>query len=41
VTLGGCLLVCSITLGEVMIRPLGEIMLLLRILFVRGTHWVE
>jgi hypothetical protein len=41
VTLGGCLLVCRITLGEVMIQPLGEIKLLRRILFVRGTHWVE
>jgi hypothetical protein len=41
VTLGGCLLVCRITLGEVMIQPLGEIMLLRRILFVHGTHWVE
>jgi hypothetical protein len=41
VTLGGFLLVCRITLGEVMIRPLGEIMMLHRILFVLGTHWVE
>jgi hypothetical protein len=41
VTLGGCLLVCRITLGKVMIQPLGEIMLLRRILFVCGTHLVE
>jgi hypothetical protein len=41
VTLGGCLLVCHITLGEVMIQPLDETMLLSRILFVHGTHWVE
>jgi hypothetical protein len=40
-TLGGCLLVCRIALGELRIQPLGEIMLLHRILFVRGTHWVE
>jgi hypothetical protein len=41
VTLGGCLLVCLITLGEVMIQPLVEIMLLRRIMLVHGTHWVE
>jgi hypothetical protein len=41
VALGGCLLVCRITLGELRIQPLGEIMLLRRILFVCGTHWVQ
>jgi hypothetical protein len=41
VTLGGCLLVCRITLGELRVQPLGEIMILRKILFVRGKHWVH
>jgi hypothetical protein len=50
VTLGGCLLVCRITLGELRIQPLGEIMLLRRIGFTFGyitlgevelLHWVD
>jgi hypothetical protein len=41
VKLGGFLLDFCTALGEVMIPPLGEIIILRRILFVRGTHWVE